>query len=212
MTINNLLLASGGLDSTTLAYWLTEKSIEFTPVFINYGQHCASTELETLKLVLEPKTAALIEEIDISSIYRHSKSRLISEADLWNEPIHYEELYLPYRNLLLLSVAAAYAQSRGSERIYAAFINSNHAKELDCSTDFFKTLSAVLRDYGSVHIEMPFRTMSKYQVALEGIRLRAPIAKTFSCQISSSIPCGACPNCVDRLDALKLISNLDTLR
>jgi 7-cyano-7-deazaguanine synthase len=52
---------------------------------------------------------------------------------------------------------------------------------------------------------MPFRNYSKYDVAKLGIDLNAPIGMTFSCQASSSIPCGACPNCVDRLDALKKI-------
>ncbi len=202
----NILLASGGLDSTTLAYWLLEQSVTFTPVFIDYGQHCAKTEFDTLTQVMPANLARSIARIDISSIYRDSESRLISEANLWTDRVTYKDLYLPYRNLLLLSVGAAYAQSRGHEKVFTAFINSNHAIELDCSSSFFNTLSLLLSDYGSVRIEMPFRNMTKYEVALEGIRLGAPIAKTFSCQASSAVPCGACPNCVDRLDALNAIS------
>lgn len=208
MNTETVLLASGGLDSTTLAYWLREQSINFVPVFINYGQHCAYTELETLAQVLPTECKDKLQVIDISSVYRNSNSRLIAEANLWKDSVSYEELYLPYRNLLLLSVGAAYAQSHGYKRVFTAFINSNHAKELDCSSSFFGALSLILSDYGAVEIEMPFRNMSKYEVALEGVRLGAPIAKTFSCQASSAIPCGACPNCVDRLDALNTLSKL----
>jgi 7-cyano-7-deazaguanine synthase len=68
---------------------------------------------------------------------------------------------------------------------------------------FFDQLSLLLRDVGSVRIEMPFRLMSKLEVAKLGIALKAPIAHTFSCQVSADVPCGACPNCVDRLDALR---------
>lgn len=53
---------------------------------------------------------------------------------------------------------------------------------------------------------MPFRNFSKYEVAKLGIELQAPVGATFSCQASPDIPCGACPNCVDRLKALRELS------
>ena len=47
-----LLLSSGGLDSTTLAYWLQERGIEVMPIFLDYGQHCVAKEWETVRQVL----------------------------------------------------------------------------------------------------------------------------------------------------------------
>ena len=201
--IRSVLLASGGLDSTTLAYWLCRKKIEILPVFVNYGQHCAKTELETLREVLPKRYSRRIHVVDISDVYMHSKSLLIREPDLWKDQVSYREMYLPYRNLLILATGAAFAQSLGSDRLYAAFINSNHAIEIDCSVEFFGKLDSLLSSYGSVKLIMPFRAKSKYQVAKIGISLRAPIGRTFSCQVSSPVPCGACPNCVDRLQALR---------
>ena len=202
---NSVLLASGGLDSTTLAFWLIDKKISFCPVFIDYGQHCAKTELETLINVLPSDYAKKVEVIDVSDIYKNSRSRLIDEADLWEDDINYKDMYLPYRSLLLLTVGSAFSQAKGYSYLYSAFINSNHAQEIDCSTEFFEKLTKMLVDYGGVELKMPFRTKSKYEVAKIGINLKAPIGRTFSCQASSKVPCGACPNCVDRLEALKLI-------
>lgn len=207
MKDKSVLLASGGLDSTTLAYWLIEQKMDFIPLFLNYGQHCSTTEYETLIRVLPNNYINKVEVINISDIYKYSSSRLIQEPDLWKDNVQYEELYLPYRNLLMLSIGSAFAQSIGSKDLFAGFINSNHAKEIDCSASFFAQLSDLLSEFGSVKINMPFRYMTKYDVALEGIRLGAPIAHTFSCQVSSTFPCGACPNCVDRLDALKKITD-----
>lgn len=204
MRYDAVLLASGGLDSTTLAYWLVEKGVSFIPLFLDYGQHCSTTEYETASDVL-PASCRPIHRVNIADVYRESRSRLISEADLWHEDVAYTDLHLPYRNLLMLSIGAAYAQSRGCRSLYAAFINSNHAIEIDCSAAFFEQLSSLLGEYGTVQIKMPFRAMSKYEVAAEGIRLQAPIGRTFSCQVSSTVPCGACPNCVDRLDALQAL-------
>lgn len=200
---NGVLLASGGLDSTTMAYWLQKQKIEFVPLFINYGQHCAQTEFDTLKNVLPNYYKDKYEYVDISSIYSKSKSRFIKEANLWEETITADDLYIPYRNVLLLTIGATFAQTLGLGNVYSAFINSNHAKEIDCSNEFFDKMEGMLKEYGSVKINMPFRYYSKYDVAKLGIELQAPIGNTFSCQASSTIPCGACPNCVDRLNALK---------
>lgn len=200
-----VILVSGGLDSTTLMYRFVSKGVDFIPLFVNYGQHCATHELDTLRKVIPPQYKEKIEIIDVSSIYKHSKSRFIKPANLWEESITADELYIPYRNVLLLTIAASFAQTLGLDKVYSAFINSNHAKEIDCSSEFFNKLEGLLSEYGSVKIEMPFRNMTKYEVAKLGIELKAPIGLTFSCQASPEIPCGACPNCVDRLEALKQI-------
>ncbi|HMJ70359.1 MAG TPA: 7-cyano-7-deazaguanine synthase [Cyclobacteriaceae bacterium] len=200
-----VLLASGGLDSTTMAFWLLDQKMEFVPLFINYGQHCASTELKTLKAVLPQGLVDKIEVIDISSIYRHSNSKFIKAANLWTDRVVADDLYIPYRNILILTVAASFAQTIECNDVYSAFINSNHAKEIDCSTEFFDRLELILKDYGSVKIHMPFKTFSKYEVAKIGLKLNVPIGATFSCQASPEIPCGACPNCVDRLTALEML-------
>ncbi|REJ91783.1 MAG: 7-cyano-7-deazaguanine synthase [Planctomycetota bacterium] len=199
----SVLLASGGLDSTVLAYWLRKNGVHFRPVFIDYGQHCAAAELATLKRVLPADISSRIQCINVGDIYAGSSSRMIAEADLWQDHVEADDLYLPYRNLLLLSIGSAYAQAHGYGALYSAFINSNHAKEIDCSAEFFGRLDSLLSEYGSVRVEMPFREYSKSQVARLGIKLGVPIGATYSCQVSSNVPCGVCPNCVDRLDALE---------
>lgn len=201
-----VILASGGLDSTTLAYWLLARGIRPLPLFIDYGQHCAQTEHEALRGALSTDSFPVIEAVDISAVYRGCGSRLINEANLWTDDVTYKDMYLPYRSLLLMSVGAAFAQSRGFDTVYAGFINSNHAQEIDCSSAFFERMENVLSGFGGVRMIMPFRDMTKSQVPAIGVELGVRIGVTFSCQASSAIPCGACPNCVDRLTALASLS------
>ena len=184
-------------------YLFIKEKIEFIPLIINYGQHCFETELDRLKNVLPPQYVDKIEIIDISEVYKYSTSKFIQPVNLWEERISADDLYIPYRNVLILTIAASFARTLGLNYVYSAFINSNHAKEIDCSNDFFNNLENLLSEYGSVKIEMPFRNFSKFDVAKLGVELGAPIGSTFSCQASPVIPCGACPNCVDRLYALK---------
>ena len=202
---DGVLLASGGMDSTVLAYDLAQKGENIILLFLDYGQHCAKKELETLKKVLPEPYKDNIRIIKIGDIYKESHSRMIVEANLWTDNVVADDLYLPYRNLLFLSIASAYAQSIGAKNIYSAFINSNHAKEIDCSMEFFTKLETLLESYGSVKINMPYREMSKTEVARLGISLGAPVAATYSCQVNSENPCGACPNCVDRINALNAL-------
>jgi 7-cyano-7-deazaguanine synthase len=197
-----LLMASGGLDSTTVAYSLSESNVRVLPIFFDYGQHCVETEWDRLLDVL-PSSACLPERNDISNIFRGSSSRLISEADLWEDEIADDDLYVPYRTLLFYAAAAARAQTLGIYQVYTGFINSNHAKEIDCTAEFMNKLDGLTDAIGPVKFISPYRYWSKTEVTIEALRLRVPIGRTFSCQAASEMPCGACPNCVERLTALR---------
>jgi 7-cyano-7-deazaguanine synthase len=197
-----LILSSGGLDSTTVTYWLRERGEAIVPVFFDYGQHCAEKEWTTLQEVLPTSGVEEPRRINISDIFHGSSSRLISEADLWTEAVNPDDLYIPYRTLLFFSAAAAIAQTCGVTEVYSGFIKSNHAKELDCSVAFLNSLGALSERVGPVRFDAPFREKTKREVVEIAKRLNVPIGRTFSCQVFSEVPCGACPNCVDRLEAL----------
>lgn len=198
-----LLLCSGGLDSTTVAYWLRERNITIVPIFLDYGQHCVEKEWQTIQKVLPTEGVIAPERVDISGIFRGSQSRLIKEPDLWAEHVDDNDLYVPYRTMLFFSVGAACAQTRGLDTVYSGFINSNHAKEIDCSAEFLNGLDRLATNVGPVRFEIPFRNWSKAEVVSEAARLNVPIGATYSCQLLSDTPCGACPNCVERLNAIE---------
>jgi len=197
-----LLLASGGLDSTTVGYQLSAAGIEVVPVFFDYGQHCVDLEWNRVNEVL-PVDMLRPQRFDISDIFRDSQSRLIREADLWTEEVKDDDLYIPYRTMLFFAAAAARAQTIGILDVYTGFINSNHAKEIDCTAAFMNSLEGLTSSIGPVRFHSPFRYASKAEVARTAAELGVPIGRTYSCQASSQFPCGACPNCVERLNALK---------
>lgn len=196
-----LLLASGGLDSTTVAYRLHAAGVPVVPLFMDYGQHCVEMEWDRVNEVL-PQAMQRPERVNIADVFRGSSSRLIREADLWHDEVRDSDLYIPYRTLLFFSVAAARAQTIGVTEVYTGFINSNHAKEIDCASDFMNKLDALAEGVGPVRFVSPFRYASKAEVAGEAVQLGVPIGRTYSCQAASRFPCGACPNCVDRIKGL----------
>lgn len=197
-----ILLASGGLDSTTVAYKLAADGIQFVPVFFDYGQHCVEIEWDRVNEVL-PAGCPAPERVDVSSVFAGSNSRLIVEADLWSESVKDEDLYIPYRTMLFFAIAAARAQILGILDVYTGFINSNHAKEIDCTAEFMNGLGSLTESIGPVRFHSPFRFSSKAEVASLAAQLEVPIGRTYSCQAAARFPCGACPNCVERLSALE---------
>lgn len=197
-----MLMASGGLDSTTVAYQLVERGLKIFPIFFDYGQHCVETEWRRVNEVLPPNTEEP-ERNCLSDLLRGSRSRLITEANLWEDEVKDDDLYIPYRTLLFYASAAARAQTLGILEVYTGFINSNHAKEIDCTADFMNKLDGLSEAIGPVRFVSPFRYSSKVDVMREALRLSVPIGRTFSCQAASQLPCGACPNCVERLGALR---------
>ncbi|WP_417788703.1 7-cyano-7-deazaguanine synthase [Terasakiella pusilla] len=197
-----LLLSSGGLDSTTVAYQLCKENITVQPLFFDYGQHCVEMEWDRLNEVL-PQEVLTPDRVDISGVFQGSKSRLIKEADLWNEKVEDDDLYIPYRTMLFFGAAAARAQTLDIFEVYTGFINSNHAKEIDCTADFMNKLDGLTEQVGPVRFISPFRFASKADVAKAAARQGVPIGRTYSCQAASDFPCGACPNCVERLNALQ---------
>ncbi|QXE10308.1 MULTISPECIES: 7-cyano-7-deazaguanine synthase [Pseudomonas] len=197
-----LLMASGGLDSTTVGYQLVAEGVEVVPIFFDYGQHCAALEWERVNEVF-PSVMEPPERYNISEVFRGSQSRLIREANLWTEEVKDDDLYIPYRTMLFFAAAAARAQTTGILDVYTGFINSNHAKEIDCTAAFMNSLDGLTSTIGPVRFHSPFRYSSKSDVATAAASLGVPIGRTYSCQASSHFPCGACPNCVERLNALK---------
>lgn len=202
MTRSVILLASGGLDSTTVAYSLLAEGVDVFPVFFDYGQHCVEMEWNRVNEVL-PQTMRRPERFDISDIFRGSSSRLIKEADLWQDEVSDDDLYVPYRTMLFFAAAAARAQTMGVLEVFTGFIDSNHAKEIDCTAEFMNSLDGLIDSIGPVRFVSPFRYSSKTEVVQAAIRYGVPIGRTYSCQAASDFPCGACPNCVERLHALE---------
>jgi 7-cyano-7-deazaguanine synthase len=198
---DGLLMASGGLDSTVLAYKLLSEGKNIIPLFINYGQHFHKTEEERFLEVLPPKFIKNYQKIDVSDVFKNSHSIMVKKIDLTKEKATDNDVFLPYRNMYLLSSAIAFASSISVKDVYSAFINSNHAKEIDATSNFLDYISNYFQTIGDVKLHMPLRNMTKTEVLKLGINLASPVERTFSCQVYEHVHCGACANCVDRQNA-----------
>ena len=112
---------------------------------------------------------------------------------------------VPLRNMLLVTAAAAYAETRGIEDLYVAPVRDDYEAYRDCRRVFFDGLQEALR-LGATH-EMPFRLHTpfvdkwKTEVVALGLRLGVPYARTHTCYAGTRPACGRCDACAERLEA-----------
>ncbi len=210
-----MVLLSGGMDSATLL-WLARK--EFSRVWtisFNYGQR----HRVELKYAEELACLANVEDhivVDMP-LYRSLKgSPLIDESSEVPEGEYPSEepppTTVPMRNLNFIATAGAFADYLEIDHIGIG-VHSLDTPYPDCRPEFVSAAEAAL-NAGSVmvtkrklriHLWTPFIGKTKREIALLGKELGVPFEKTYSCYKGTEPPCGKCPTCIQREEALKSI-------
>ena len=132
---------------------------------------------------------------------------------------HYEEesmkrTVVPFRNGIMLSIAAGYAESCGAEGVVIAAHSGDHAIYPDCRERFMEAMGAAIREgtYAAVEVLRPFIGMTKGEIAARGVELGVDYAETWSCYKGGELHCGTCGTCVERREAFAVAGLSDPTR
>ncbi len=124
---------------------------------------------------------------------------------------HYEEesmrqTVVPFRNGILLSIAAGWAESGGAEGLVIAAHAGDHAIYPDCREDFMRAMGDAIRlgTYAEIALLRPFIHLRKEGIAARGAELGVDFSRTWSCYQGGEIHCGKCGTCVERREAFAL--------
>lgn len=147
-------------------------------------------------------------EIDLSFMARHFNSSLLQGANAIPEG-HYEDenmrsTVVPFRNGIMLAVAAGLAESRGLDGVMIANHSGDHAIYPDCRPEFIRSMGAAIADGTYEHLELfaPYTSYSKGEIALRGKNLGVDYSLTYSCYKGGEKHCGKCGTCIERAEAL----------
>ena len=214
-----LVLASGGIDSTTCLGMAVDKygKENVIALSMSYGQK-HQKEIEASLAVAEYYGVEYL-SMDLGAVFQYSDCSLLahSEQDIPHES-YAEQLketdgtpvstYVPFRNGLFLATAASIALSKGCEIIYYGAHADDAAGNAypDCSQVFNKAMNEAIYE-GSGHqlrIEAPFVSWTKKDVVKKGLELKVPYELTWSCYEGGDKPCGVCGTCIDRIKAFEL--------
>jgi 7-cyano-7-deazaguanine synthase len=212
---NAVVLVSGGMDSAALLYYAKKKLKVGTihALSFAYGQKHVR-ELEMAKWQARAVKAAEHRVVDISffgglteggSALTDSSIRVPDLAELKPEQRMQPPTYVPNRNMVFLSMAAAYAEAHGIKDVFYGAQAQDEYGYWDATNDFVRRLNEVmnLNRRNPIKIHAPFVGMSKVDVLKIGLELGVDYSHTWTCYRGGEKPCGSCPSCVERENAFR---------
>ncbi len=203
---DSVLILSGGMDSTTMLYDYQERI--GLAVSFDYGGnhnakeipfaawHCGHLGIEHIVLPL-------------AFMADYFKSSLLEGAEAIPEGSYDEEnmksTVVPFRNGIMLSVAAGLAESRGFKYVMMANHGGDHTIYPDCRPEFVQAMSEAMRlgTFPGIELLAPYTHLSKADIARRGKSLGIDYSKTWSCYKGGDKHCGRCGTCVERKEALR---------
>lgn len=203
---NALVVLSGGQDSTTCLYWALERfgAGRVDTITFDYGQRhrieidCAANIARRAGV---PNTL-----LGVNSLAALGGNALTDSSRTVGGPAprapHLPNTFVPGRNLVFLTLAAAYAWQRDTRHIVTGVAQTDYSGYPDCREETIASLQDTLRKgmESSVEIHTPLMHLSKKEIVLLARDLGALAAMelTHTCYAGERPPCGVCQACVLR--------------
>lgn len=216
-----LVLFSGGQDSATCLAWALQRFARVETVAFDYGQRhrieldCRLAVLRELRGAFPAWAARLGEDhlVDLSLLRSLGDSALITERAIEMQANGLPNTFVPGRNLLFFTAAAALATRRGASVLVGGMCETDYSGYPDCRDNTLKALQVAL-SLGlatPMTVETPLMFIDKAETwalahTLGGDALVALLVEhTHTCYLGERGPCfawghgcGHCPACVLR--------------
>jgi len=228
-----LVVFSGGQDSTVCLAWALNRYARVETIGFDYGQR-HKVELDCRPRVREalaaqfPQWAARLGEdhlLDLGLLGQISDTALTETRAIEMQANGLPNTFVPGRNLLFLTFAAAVAYRRGASVLVGGMCETDFSGYPDCRDNTLKALQvAVSLGLDSpMTVETPLMWLTKAQTwalsaELGGEQLNALITEhTHTCYLGERTQrhawgygCGSCPACVLRRDGFQAFAQAVT--
>jgi 7-cyano-7-deazaguanine synthase len=203
--MSSVIIYSGGMDSSVLLY--QRKADIALAVSFQYGSKHNVRELESARancmaLGIEHKVVHLDFVADLFRSDLLQSGGSIPEGHFEDEIMR--STVIPFRNGIMLSIAAGIAESADCGEVLIANHAGDHAIYPDCRAGFIDAMARAIVEgtFSCIKLSAPFTRMTKREIALEGKRIGMDFGLTYSCYKGGPIHCGKCGTCVERKEAL----------
>lgn len=200
------MVLSGGMDSVTMLYEY-KNDIALAVNFVYGSKHnarelqCAKYHCEALGIELAVVNLDFIGKMFNSSLLEGGGEIPDGNYDSDNM----KSTVVPFRNGIMLSVAAGLAESRHLKAVMIANHAGDHAIYPDCREKFIMAMGEAIcvGTYDHIKLRAPYTLFTKTQIAERGKRLDVDYSKTYSCYKGGEKHCGTCGTCRERKQALR---------
>jgi len=223
MSADAVVLLSGGMDSVTLLHHTRQANPAGALYALSFGygqKHARELEMAAWQAERIGVREHRVADAGLLGALTRGGSALTDPAiavpalsDLRPEQHAQPPTYVPNRNMILLALAAAWAESLGVGRVLYGAQQQDRYGYWDCTVDFIARINDLLKlNRGrAVVVEAPFVAMSKADILRLGLALGVDYAHTWSCYRGLARPCGSCPTCIERARAFEQIGGTDPL-
>ena len=194
------------MDSVTLLYDFKDRIA--LGISFDYGSNHNAKEIPFARWHCEQLGIEHI-TIDLAFMPQYFKSSLLEGADAIPEGHYADEnmksTVVPFRNGIMLSIAAGIAESRGLKYVMMANHGGDHTIYPDCRAEFVEAMSEATKagTFPGIEILAPYTNITKADIARKGKKLGIDYSKTWSCYKGEDVHCGKCGTCVERKEALR---------
>ena len=204
-----VVLLSGGMDSLTAAGVARRDGFDLALIHFNYGQRTEEAELRAFTRIAAhfgvPKERQLVVHtnffVQAGGSALTAPSIEVPEADLGSKAI--PVTYVPFRNAVLLSMAAGWAEVLGATRVYYGAVSQDSSGYPDCRPSFVeafnRTVAEGTRPGSGIEVRAPLVDLTKADIVLLATQLGLPLELTWSCYSRNDLSCGTCDSCALRL-------------
>ncbi|MEW6201680.1 MAG: 7-cyano-7-deazaguanine synthase QueC [bacterium] len=211
-----VVLASGGIDSTTTLAIARSEGYEVYALTIDYGQRhhreVRMAQRAAAALGVEKHLVIPLNLRPIGGSALTSKQRVPKNRKLKTQHLDIPTTYVPARNTIFLSLALAWAESLN---IYDIFIGVNaidYSGYPDCRPQYISAFERMANlgtkagvSGGKFHIHTPLINLTKGEIIKTGIELGVNYSLTHSCYDpdEKGRACGRCDSCLLRLKGFR---------
>lgn len=203
-------IMSGGMDSTLSAYMMKKDDYEIIAVHFNYDQRTQKKELECFENISKALDVKSKYILDLDFFAQLGASALTDKSiDVPTSGVEdgVPVTYVPFRNGIFLSMAAAVAEKEGAELISIGVVEEDSSGYPDCRESYIKSMQQSInlgtKDETNITISMPLVALKKSQIVQEALKLNVPLELTWSCYKNEDEACGVCDSCRLRLNGFE---------
>ena len=214
-----VVILSGGMDSTTAAFIAKNEGYEIIPLHFNYGQRTEKKELESFNKICDYLNIKNRYIIDIPFFKQIGASALVDEnLDVPVDGIKpgIPITYVPFRNGIFLSIAAAVAEKEKAEAIYIGVVEEDSSGYPDCTEEFIKNMEQAInagtKPETKIKIKTPLIHLKKEDIVKKAMDVEVPLNLTWSCYKEEEEACGVCDSCRLRLKGFEKAGIKDPIK
>lgn len=211
-------IISGGMDSALAAKMAQHEGYDIIAVHFNYGQRTQSRELEAFRLVSKDVKAVESYEIDLPFFEQIGASALTDksiEVPTGGIEEGVPVTYVPFRNGIFLSIAAALAEKHEAEALYIGVVEEDSSGYPDCTDSYITQMQHAInlgtKEETHLEIKMPLVALKKSEIVSKSLALGVPLESTWSCYQAEEKACGVCDSCRLRLRGFENAGHKDPI-